>query len=47
VQIQPFDFLHPKTPFPMVNAFNVLGRFLEHMPVVSEFAGSLYIRASK
>ena len=45
VQIYPFDFLHPKTPFPLVNGLNAIGRFLENVPVVSEFAGSLYIRA--
>jgi 2-polyprenyl-3-methyl-5-hydroxy-6-metoxy-1,4-benzoquinol methylase len=47
VQIDPFDFLHPKTPSPLVNGLNAFGRFLEHVPVVSEFAGSLYIRAVK
>ncbi len=47
VQIDPFDFLHPKTPFPLVNGLNAIGRFLENVPVVSEFAGSLYIRAIK
>src|SRR5215831_10468840 len=45
VQIEPFDFLHPKTPLPLVNQLNALGLFLERMPVVSEFAGSIYIRA--
>jgi len=45
VQIDPFDFLHPKTPSSMVNGLNAIGRFLEKVPVVSEFAGSLYIRA--
>jgi SAM-dependent methyltransferase len=45
VQIDPFDFLHPKTPFPLVNGLNAIGRFLENVPVVLEFAGSLYIRA--
>ena len=45
VQIDPFDFLHPKTPSPMVDGLNAIGRFLENVPVVSEFAGSLYIRA--
>ena len=45
VQIDLFDFLHPKTPFPLVNGLNAIGRFLENVPVVSEFAGSLYIRA--
>jgi 2-polyprenyl-3-methyl-5-hydroxy-6-metoxy-1,4-benzoquinol methylase len=45
VQIDPFDFLHPKTPSPLVNGLNAIGRFLENMPAISEFAGSLYIRA--
>ena len=47
VQIDPFDFLHPKTPVPLIDPLNALGRFLESMPAVSEFAGSLYIRAVK
>src|SRR5437773_11401730 len=45
VQIDPFDFLHPKTPSPLVNGLNAIGRFLENLPAISEFAGSLYIRA--
>lgn len=44
VKIDPFDFLHPKTPSPLVDGLNAIGRFLENVPVVSEFAGSLYIR---
>jgi SAM-dependent methyltransferase len=47
VRIDPFDFLHPKTPVPLVDRLDVLGRFLENIPVISEFAGSLYIRAIK
>jgi 2-polyprenyl-3-methyl-5-hydroxy-6-metoxy-1,4-benzoquinol methylase len=47
VRIEPFDFLHPKTPGFLVDRLNGLGRFLENVPVVSEFAGSLYIRAVK
>ena len=47
VRIDPFDFLHPKTPSPLVGRLDVLGRFLENVPVISEFAGSLYIRAIK
>jgi Methylase involved in ubiquinone/menaquinone biosynthesis len=47
IQIDPFDFLHPKTPIPLINPVNQLGRFLEKMPLISEFAGSLYIRAVK
>ena len=47
VQIDPFDFLHPKTPVPLIDPLNAFGSFLEKTPVVSEFAGSLYIRAVK
>src|SRR5262249_7741578 len=47
VRIVPFDFLHPKTPVLLVGRLDALGRFLENVPVISEFAGSLYIRAVK
>lgn len=47
VEIEPFDFLHPKTPVTLVRNVEALGRLLEKIPVVSEFAGSLYIRAMK
>ena len=47
VRIDPFDFLHPKTPVPLINPLDALGRFLEKMPLISEFAGSLHIRAIK
>jgi SAM-dependent methyltransferase len=47
VRIDPFDFLHPKTPVALIHRVNALGRFLESVPVISELAGSLYIRAIK
>jgi ubiquinone/menaquinone biosynthesis C-methylase UbiE len=47
VRIDPFDFLHPKTAGFLVNRLNGLGYLLENVPVISEFAGSLYIRAIK
>jgi len=47
VRIVAFDFLHPKTPAPLVDRLDSVGRFLERIPVISEFAGSLYIRAVK
>src|SRR6184192_2886095 len=47
VQIDPFDFLHPRTPAPLVDRLDALGRFFENMPVLSELAGSLYVRAGK
>jgi SAM-dependent methyltransferase len=47
VRIDPFDFLHPKTPTTLIGCVDTVGRFLEGLPVISEFAGSLYIRAIK
>jgi 2-polyprenyl-3-methyl-5-hydroxy-6-metoxy-1,4-benzoquinol methylase len=47
VQIDPFDFLHPKTPVLLIDWMKALGNFLEKMPLIWEFAGSLYIRAVK
>ena len=47
IRIDPFDFLHPKTPVALIDPVNAFGRFLEKVPVISEFAGSLYIRAVK
>jgi ubiquinone/menaquinone biosynthesis C-methylase UbiE len=47
IRIDPFDFLHPKTPAALIDRVNVLGRLLENVPVISEFAGSLFIRAIK
>jgi len=47
IRIDPFDFLHPKTPVALIDRLNALGRLLENVPIISEFAGSLYIRALK
>jgi SAM-dependent methyltransferase len=47
IRIDPFDFLHPKTPAPLIDRVNALGRLLENVPIISEFAGSLHIRALK
>jgi hypothetical protein len=47
IRIQPFDFLHPKTPIALMDRLDAVGRFLENVPVISEFAGSLYVRAVK
>jgi len=47
VQIDPFDFLHPKIPGFLVNPVSGFGRLLERVPLIGEFAGSLYIRAVK
>ena len=47
VQIDPFDFLHPRTPAALIHRLNPFGHFLEKVPVIAEFAGSLYIRGVK
>lgn len=47
IRIEPFDFLHPALAPRFIGPAQTINRVLEKMPVVSEFAGSLYIRASK
>ena len=47
IHIDPFDFLHPQTPVALIGRVNAFSRFLENLPVISELAGSLYIRATK
>jgi SAM-dependent methyltransferase len=41
----PFDFLHPSTPPGWIACVEALGQFLERMPLMREFAGSLIISA--
>ena len=47
IRIEPFDFLHPTLAPRFIGPAQAINRVLEKMPVISEFAGSLYIRASK
>lgn len=47
VQITPFDFLHPRVPPFLIPSVQLIGDLLEKLPLVSEVAGSLYIRAAK
>ncbi len=47
VKVAPFDFLHPLTPKILIPLVDRIGRLLEKIPVIREFAGSLYIRARK
>jgi 2-polyprenyl-3-methyl-5-hydroxy-6-metoxy-1,4-benzoquinol methylase len=47
VQITPFDFVHPRVPPKLIPPVEALGSVLEKLPLVSEIAGSLYIRADK
>lgn len=44
VEVTPFDWLHPTTPAPLIRVVRGLGRILEKIPVMREFAGSLHIR---
>jgi len=46
-KIVPFDWLHPATPESLVGLVDALGRWCERVPIVREFAGSLYIRACR
>ena len=45
--ITPFDWLHPSTPEFAIPFVKAAGRLMEKMPVVRNFAGSLYITAEK
>lgn len=47
VLIQPYDWLHPAMPQVLIPAVSGLGRILERVPLVREFAGSLIISAYK
>jgi len=46
-EIKPFDWLHPATPVMLIKSISVMSRFLEKIPVVREFAGSLYIKCQR
>ena len=46
-EIKPFDWLHPATPVMLIKSISVMSRFLEKMPVVREFSGSLYIKCRR
>ncbi|MBF0504272.1 MAG: methyltransferase domain-containing protein [Candidatus Omnitrophica bacterium] len=47
IHIKPFDFLHPGTPRALIPLVRSIGNFLERVHLISEIAGSLYIRAEK
>jgi 2-polyprenyl-3-methyl-5-hydroxy-6-metoxy-1,4-benzoquinol methylase len=47
VRIDPFEFLHPKTPPGWIPTVQSLSSVLERIPLLREVAGSLYIRAVK
>ena len=47
IQITPFDFLHPQTPSRLIPLIRTAGDWCERIPLISEIAGSLYIKAVK
>jgi SAM-dependent methyltransferase len=47
VSSEPYDFLHPIVPAPLVAAVECLSRWLERVPLVREIAGSQIIRARR
>ena len=47
VTITPYDWLHPYTPRPLIGLVNLMGKFVEIIPVLREFSGSLVIAARR
>jgi SAM-dependent methyltransferase len=47
VTVEPYDFLHPSTPGPLLGAVGRLSPWLERVPLVREIAGSLLMCARR
>ena len=47
IEVEPFDFLYPLTPRPLIGTVERLGSWLEKLPLVREIAGSLLIQARR
>jgi len=47
IEVTPFDWLHPATPASMIGPVGAVGCLLERLPLVREFAGSLYVHARR
>ncbi len=47
IGIRPFDWLHPHTPMGLIQGISRVGKALEEIPGVREFAGSLLIRCRR
>jgi SAM-dependent methyltransferase len=45
--ITPFDWLHPAVPPRLIKTISRWGQYFEKIPLLREFAGSLYILASR
>ncbi len=47
VAVSPFDWLHPRTPKPLIGLVGAAGWLLERCPGLREFSGSLWIRGRR
>jgi SAM-dependent methyltransferase len=47
VRVEPFDFLHPAVPQPLIPVMRGVGGLLERIPFAREIAGSLIISARR
>lgn len=47
IAVQPYDFLHPIVPRPLMGVADRIGRLLERSPLLREIAGNLLIFARK
>jgi 2-polyprenyl-3-methyl-5-hydroxy-6-metoxy-1,4-benzoquinol methylase len=47
IKIIPFDWLHPSIPNTFIGMVSIAGQILEKIPLLCEFSGSLYIKASR
>ncbi len=47
IRIIPFDWLHPSTPVPLIHLVQNVGKIVERVPLLREFAGSLLITARR
>ncbi len=47
IEIRPFDWLHPYTPAVLISALKTMEACVERLPLIREFAGSLFIRARR
>ena len=47
IEIEPFDWLHPRVPPALIPAVERIGVLLERIPLLREFAGSLTINARR
>ncbi|KKS12515.1 MAG: Methyltransferase type 12 [Candidatus Daviesbacteria bacterium GW2011_GWB1_41_5] len=47
ISIQPFDFMHPAIPRPLLSVMDPILMGMESVPLIREIAGSLIIKATK